>query len=155
MRLSAYDFKLAVAGAISTAPVLQLVKDGINLKLKKEEIEFIQSDKVAPSKVYDLGFSGEIKAVIVSDDLEYLAIALRSDYENEHDEILTLNQELKEAELFDIEFKVSKLYSIELFLIKNLTIEAKLDASFKVGNAFYLPITFLVSATSQMTVISI
>ena len=154
MRLAAYDFKFADTGAVEIAPVLKLTKDGVELKLKKEVVEYIQSDKIAPSKIFDLGFDGSIKAVVVESDLKYFAEILRANHTNGEDyETITLNQEVVEAEKKDVEFYVQKLGTTgEKYLITNLFVDAKMDAKFKVANAWYIPLEFMPSSTTQLTI---
>lgn len=154
MRLSAYNFKFANAGALNGASVLQLTKDGISLKIKKSEIDYIQSDKVAPTKTYDLGFTGEIKAVLVTSDLSVFNKTLRGIYNNDVTPTVILSQTMQEVELVDLEFYTQKIGTDEKYTITNLQIEAKLDAKFKVANAWFVPLVFKVTATTQLTIIT-
>ncbi|MFA5125349.1 MAG: hypothetical protein WC473_06055 [Patescibacteria group bacterium] len=163
-RINGYDFKMkassseanmaAVITALSSADANTVQKEGVSVKIDPHILDVITSESEEPKEKIDIGAKIEIKAVLVGGTLDQLKSLLN----NEAAETAAIVESTRCYPLptWHCQFKVRKTdgATVETWTISWLFMVGSLDAAFKGGEIWYLPISLVSSSQSQLQITS-
>jgi len=163
-RINGYDFKYvasnaeadmaAVLTAVDAAAVNTVQKEGVSVKIDPHILDVISSQSEEPISKIDIGAKIEVKAVLVAGTLTQLKAML-------NDEAAVTDAVVESTRCYvlptyHVQFKVrqSDGATVETWTASWMFMQGNLDAAFKGGELWYLPITLVSSADSQLQITS-
>jgi len=163
-RINGYDLKYvassseadmaAVITAVEAAAANTVQKEGVSVKIDPHILDVITSQSEEPDSKIDIGAKIEIKAVLVGADLALLKKTLND--ETAVTDAIVESTRCYVLPTYHCQFKVrqSDGATVETWTASWMFMQGNLDAAFKGGELWYLPITLISSADSQLQITS-
>lgn len=163
-RINGYDLKYvassseanmaAVIVAVAATGANTLEKEGCSVKVDPHILDVINSKSNEPESKIDIGAKIEIKGVLIGGSLTQLKAMLND--EAAVTDAIVESTRCYVLPTYHCQFKVrqSDGATIETWTASFLFAQGNLDAAFKGGELWYLPVTFISSADSQLQITS-
>lgn len=161
-RINGYDFKYvaanteenmtAVLSALSSASAMTVQKEGCTVKITPHILDKITSASEEPTAKIDIGAGMEIKAVLIGSSLNDLKKALN--YDSSVTDVVVKSTRCFTIPKYHCQFKVrhDNGGTIGVWTASWMFIKGDLDAAFKGGELWFLPITLVSSAQSELQI---